>query len=125
MTRARAEFPDDYQTFQRQHSSDPTSAQAVRRNNVGVGKRTSTFEDLVASEMRKGCTEEIAGQRVLQQYGSHALRSRVDFSKGESIVTRFMTRVDEVMVRDWCDRTSAMETVRKEEPVLFSALELV
>jgi hypothetical protein len=43
----------------------------------------------------------------------------------DTITTRFMKCVDGIMVRDRCDRATAMEKARKENEDLFDAYQLV
>src|SRR5262249_4287561 len=56
MSRARNEFPETYQDYQRHIARHSTQAQRVLHGGHFVGKSgPSTYDDLVAAEMRKGC----------------------------------------------------------------------
>jgi hypothetical protein len=117
MSRARQEFPEtyaDYQDFTRRQS---TSAQAAARglNRPAVKRAATTYEDLVAAQMAKGCTMEVAGQRVMQQYGSAALHNRaLGKSSDPALITkRLEARIDEVVADTGCERTEALRALRK------------
>ena len=48
-----------------------------------VNKRSQpSFEDMVSAEMAKGCTQEVAAQRVVNAHGYKALAKRTNFAKG-------------------------------------------
>jgi hypothetical protein len=115
MGRAREEFPDDYQRHQRFHS-DPISAQAK--------SAPVTFEDLVAAEMRKGCNENVAAQRVVTMYGGAVLRDRLSKSAAE-INDTFADVVEGIFDAEGCSRTEALRKARLSSPRLFKALQNV
>jgi hypothetical protein len=128
-SRARMEHPSLYSDYQQHVANETTQQQHTRRAGYGLGKRVpDTFETLVVAEMRKGCTEEIAAQRVVQQHGSAVLRKRM-FKRdgsGETLVTRFMAKVDQTMIEeDLYDRSEAMRRVRKRYAHLFGAMQSV
>jgi hypothetical protein len=84
-----------------------------------------TFEDLVNSEMAKGVTREIAGQRIVQLHGYNAFAGGVSkrLVKGANAEYAFQKRVGEVMYEDDVDAAEATRRVRKEDPTLFAALQ--
>jgi hypothetical protein len=47
------------------------------RENSALGKSAPprSYEDLVGAEMAKGCTMEVAAQRVMQAHGSNAVNA--------------------------------------------------
>jgi hypothetical protein len=116
MGRAREEFPDDYQRHQRSHSDDSISAQAK--------SAPVTFEDLVAIEMRKGCNENVAAQRVVTMYGGAVLRDRLSKSAAE-INDTFADVVEGIFDAEGCSRTEALRKARLSSPLLFKALQNV
>jgi hypothetical protein len=123
MSRARREFPDVYTAFQDFVASSPTSEQATRRAGRGVGKRMSdTFEDLVATEMKKGCSWRTAEQRVINVHGSAALNHRMIKRAGPSVATEFTKRANAILEADGVDRCEALRRLRKEKPYLYDAL---
>jgi hypothetical protein len=122
MGRARLEYSADYENFQRWQSG--TTAQQQQSDRSVKRAAPETFEDLVSAEIRKGVNMEVAGQRVLQRYGSQALRNRFLLAKGASEISeRFEKRLDAIQARDLCSRTDAQRTLRKEDPRLFSTLQ--
>jgi hypothetical protein len=64
--RARVENPEAYADHQNLNSELPTARQHMRRP---VGQTTNSaptyYEDLIAEQMRKGCTMEMAKVRVV------------------------------------------------------------
>jgi hypothetical protein len=119
MSTARREHPDVYRSYQDFHAASPTNEQATRRaigQRYVIGKRAATtYEDLVAQEMRKGVTMEIAGQRVMQQHGSAALRNRALGKRSDParITKALDARIDEVVNASGCERTEALRWLRK------------
>jgi hypothetical protein len=88
-------------------------------------QQVPTHEDMVAKEMAKGLSRELAEQRVLYQYGNLLPRSNILKGAGDSLVTRFMAKCDQVMLDENCDRTEAMRRVRKRNEGLFDAFQIV
>jgi hypothetical protein len=97
-----------------------THARRVRRHNQQV----KTHEDAVADQMAKGLSREIAEQRVMYAYGNTLPRSYIAKGAGDTLVTRFMEKCDQVMVEEGVDRTTAMQIVRKRHEGLFDAFQL-
>jgi hypothetical protein len=126
MSRARQEFPETYRTYQDDLARQRTSAQRIVRGQHFLGKRRSTtYEDLVSAEIRKGCNMEVASQRVAQQHGFGAMRNRM-FAKGaENVVSRFQKRVDQIAYEDNCGLDEATRKARIENPRLFRAMQSV
>jgi hypothetical protein len=96
-----------------------THARRVRRHNQQV----KTHEDAVADQMAKGLSREIAEQRVMYAYGNTLPRSDITKGAGDTLVTRFMAKCDQVMLDENCDRTEAMRRVRKRNEGLFDAFD--
>jgi hypothetical protein len=123
MATARQEYPDVYDAYQSFVAGSPTNEQATRRAGRGIGKSMpDTFEDLVATEMRKGVPWRIAEQRVINTHGSTALRNRMIKRDGGSVASDFSKRATAIMWQDGTDRTEAMRRLRKEQPWLYDAL---
>jgi hypothetical protein len=65
----------------------------------------------------------VAEQRVLHLHGD---LPRGGYAKGlDTTVTKFMKRYDDIMLRDDCDRTVAMQTAGQEHPSEFDLFRLV
>jgi hypothetical protein len=92
-----------------------------------VGKAApETFEDLVATEIRKGCPPDgrVAAQRVAQQYGFRACDNAM--YKGESrLADRFQAIVKRIADEGTCSLEDATRTARLENPTLFKALQVL
>jgi alpha-glutamyl/putrescinyl thymine pyrophosphorylase clade 1 len=102
-TRARREFPTLYDDYQA---------------SVGVKK---TYEQLIGDEIRKGCSDRVARQRIAALYPAAARESRESIAKSESGgVAEFMARVSEIMERDGVSRLTAMGRARKVHPDEFA-----
>jgi len=99
-----------------------THRRRIRHHDQQVKKMT--YEDAVATEIAKGCSRELAEQRAMYQYGNTLPRSNV--VKGiDTVTTRFMKRCDDIMVRDGCSRTKAMQKARQENAAEFSIFQLI
>jgi hypothetical protein len=107
-----------------QHPELYNSYQDFRRNGVGKAAPT-TFESLVAAEMAKGVTHEVAAQRVMQLYGSAALEHR-DMSKREATATlaedQLLKRAESIWEDGQLDRCESLREARKQHPRLFKAM---
>jgi hypothetical protein len=87
--------------------------------------------DAARAHMRMRSQQRSAGlqlhsaeQRVMHQYGNTLPRS--NFGKGaDTLVTKFLRRVDEVMIRDHCSRTEAMRKARQENEAEFGLFQWV
>jgi hypothetical protein len=124
LSRARIEQAAAYRAFQQFSSEEPTSAQAMRRDR-GITTKAAppTWEDHIATELAKGApNEEVAGQRVLQQHGSSALRHRMIQKRGPSVSRTFAKAATEIMYADGVDRCEALRRLRKERPDWYDAL---
>jgi hypothetical protein len=63
---------------------------------------------------------------VLYSYGDQLPRRNDAMSKAaDSLVVRFMKRVDQTMLNECCDRTEAMRKARKENEREFADFQLV
>jgi hypothetical protein len=122
--KARVEFPADYTNYQQLLSEQPTDEQHTRRYPVGSSTKRApvTYEDLVSTEMAKGVNMEVAGQRVMQQYGGTALNHRMIQKRGPSVARRFAKAATEIMYEDGVDRCEALRRLRKERPDWYDAL---
>src|SRR5262245_18429762 len=79
----------------------------------------SDFNALVADEMRKGLTYEIAAQRVELKHGVRPDASHV--RKSQSASTHFMAAVDTLVMKKCLARADAMSAARKLHPDLYAA----
>jgi hypothetical protein len=125
-TRARREFPETYTDFQDHLSRRSNQPQQMVRGYHGthVGKAAaSSYEELVSAEIRKGCSMEIASQRVAQAHGFRALDSRI--MKSSNLAARFQKRVDRIAEELGCDLTEACQIARRADPLLFKAMQIV
>jgi hypothetical protein len=125
MTRARQRHPELYTSFQRHTAAQSTKDQAATRGfDRAIGKRApDTYQDLVATEIRKGCSYELAQQRVAQAHGFRAFDH--DLRKAESkLADRFQKRVDD-LVNEGFSGEEACRIIRKADPLLFKAMQIV
>ena len=104
-SRARKEFPTLYEDY---------------RNSVGVAK-SSSYDQLVDDEIRKGCSAVVARQRVAY---AHPELARDQIAKNAS-VSEFMSAVDAIKKRDGCSRVEAMIRARREQPAAYARFENV
>jgi hypothetical protein len=101
-----------------------THRRRVKHHDQQV-KKMRTYEDAVAGEMARGCNRVVAEQRVQHSHGNLLPRSNIAKGAGDSLVTRFMAKCDQVMVEEGVDRTTAMQIVRKRHEGLFDAFQIV
>jgi hypothetical protein len=95
--------------------------QAARLDRSGTFKRS-----LVDAEIAKGFSPTVARQRILHSHGPAALADDDPMAKAtDSLVVRFMKRVDQTMLAERCDRTEALRRVRLAEPELYERFNLV
>jgi hypothetical protein len=81
---------------------------------------------MVAKEMAKGCSRELAEQKVMYAFGRTLPRSDIAEGMVDTVTTRFMKRVDDIMIRDCLsDRSIAMQKARQEHPGEFEIFQLV
>jgi hypothetical protein len=126
MSRARVEHPVLYSEYQNWLADRSTSRQHMTRGHNLIGKGASTtYEDLVSEQIAKGCSPELAAQRVVQLHGYEAMRNRMFTKTAEDITKRFQREVEKIMYEDGCDATEATRLARIENPTLFKALQLV
>jgi hypothetical protein len=102
--KARNEYPDLWDAY-RDHTVS----------------KSDDFDQLVAAEMRKGVSREIAGQRVITKYGVRPDATRVD--KHEASAAAFTVAVATLMVEKRCSRTAAMAEIRKRRPDLYESFQ--
>ena len=123
LTRARQEHPTLYTDYQRHLASRTTRQQHMVRGWDKVGKAApDTFEDLVATEIRKGCPPDgrVAAQRVAQQFGFRCFDH--ELFKGESKLTeRFEKRVNALIAEGYTGE-DACRLVRQADPLLYKAM---
>ena len=93
------------------------------RQDAGLG---GTFEDMVAAEMRKGVTAQMAAQRLGNLYGFRILDHRSSLAKSaERIEARFQDLVYKYADDTGCTLDEATREVRRANPDLFKALQVV
>jgi hypothetical protein len=91
--------------------------------NIGKGAASTTYEDLVSEQIAKGCSYELAQQRVAQAHGYEATRNTM--YKGESrLADRFQKRIDDLIAEGYSGE-DACRLIRKSDPVLFRAMQIV
>jgi hypothetical protein len=95
----------------------------MRHHDQQVGKMT--YEEAVATEIAKGCSRELAEQKVMYAYGNTLPRCDILKSAGDTLVTSFMAKCDQVMLDEGCDRTTAMQIVRKRHQGLYDCFQLL
>ena len=100
-----------------------THRRRIRRHDQQVKKMT--YEDAVATEISKGCSRELAEQKVMYAYGNTLPRSDVVKGAGDTLVTQFMNKVDECIINEQVDRTRAIQIVRKRHPGLYDCFQLL
>lgn len=105
---ARVENPVLFRDYQ---------SSGLQNNAANSGQQLTTYEKMVQQEIRKGCSANVARQRV--SYAHPALARHQTIAKAAASPAEFMGRVDQVMQARDCSRTAAMQTVRKQFPELF------
>jgi hypothetical protein len=127
MSRARVEHPVAYTDYQDHLARRSTSQQHMVRghNLIAKSAASTTYEDLVSEQIAKGCSPELAAQRVVNLHGYRALDTRMFTETAEDITKRFQREVEKIMYEDGCDATEATRLARIENPTLFKALQLV
>ena len=84
---------------------------------------SETFESLVSEQMAKGCSYELAQTRVANLHGYEAMSNTM--YKGESrLADRFQKRVDD-LVNEGYSGEDACRIIRKADPLLFRAMQIV
>jgi hypothetical protein len=105
MAYARTNYPDLYTSYQ----------------GFSTAKRAP---DLVEIEMLKGCTREVAAQRVAQLHGFRGFSNPTRIEKHRAdLVWEFQKRVGEIVRMDGVSADEATRRARKEDWELFSALQ--
>jgi hypothetical protein len=118
MTLARQRYPRIYQSHQQANAASSTSAQRTAHAGYGSGYRKSaatSYEQLVAAEMAKGVTMEIAAVRIANTYGTARQFPRT-FGKSSDpgrLVKRLDARIDEVVADTGLTRCEALRELRK------------
>jgi len=116
-------YPDSEDTDLQ--DSGRKKAKTHRRRVRHHDQRVKKHEDAVADQMAKGLSREIAEQRVMYAYGNALPRSNIAKGAGDTLVTSFMAKCDQVMLDENRDRTEAMRRVRKRNEGLFDAFQIV
>jgi hypothetical protein len=112
MALARTRYPDIYRSY------------LEGTNGNSVNKRGPTsYEDLVATEIRKGFSHEIASQRVAQQYGFRGFDHSASFAKAENVSDAFHGTAQDIYLDEGCSRVEALRKARKLNPAMFKALQ--
>jgi hypothetical protein len=122
MQRARLEFPDTWQAYQASLAGSSAQEQYAARAGRGttVGKRAPS---LIEAEMMKGCSREVAAQRVAQQHGFRAFDQSTSIRKRADLTYEFQSRVDEIMRKDRVDACEATRRARQEDWELYAAMQ--
>jgi hypothetical protein len=123
--KARVEEPASYAAFQQFSAEEPTSAQQMRRDRGMTTKAApsvTTFEDHIAAEMSRGCSEEVAAVRTIQKHGAAALQHRMIQKRGPSITRTFAKAAGQIMEMDGISRCESLRKLRQERPDLYHAL---
>jgi hypothetical protein len=109
-----------------EHGIPASQAQAyVRTNYPQIYESYQAFStakrapDLVEIEMAKGCSREVAAQRVAQLHGFRAFDQSTSIRKRADLTYTFQSRVDEIMRKDRVDACEATRRARQEDPHLF------
>jgi hypothetical protein len=84
--------------------------------SIGIVTAPS-FDRLVQAEVAKGCSENVAKQRVAYSH-PHLARESIAKSEGGDVVA-FMNAVTEIQKRDDCSRVEALRKARVEHPHKF------
>ena len=123
MSRARNEFPKDYQEHQASLAASPTRDQHARRSAAQSTKRAPTlYEDLVAEQMAKGCNMEMAKVRVAQLHGYDAQRMPSLMRKGADLGERFQKIVKSLAYEHDLTLEDATRLARQRNPHLYKAM---
>jgi hypothetical protein len=121
LTQARQMRPDLYARYQGWLATDSAQVQQATRSTTDAAfKRAPCYEDLVAAEIRKGCNETVAAQRVLQLYGNATPPSFM--AKGQDVVDRFQGMVAKIADEEGCGLLEATEIAARENPQLMKYL---
>lgn len=96
MATARREFPEVYASYQ---------GSGLAKNN--------NYRALVEAEIAKGCSVDVAVQRVAYAYPELA---RQTIAKAQNSPAEFMAKVDLEIQRTGCSRLEGMSRVRKSNP---------
>ena len=89
-----------------------------------VGKSAPTsYEDLVGEQIAKGCSYELAQQRVAQAHGFRAMDTRI--MKSSNLAPRFNRIAKSIADELGCELTEACQIARLENPTLFKALQVI
>jgi hypothetical protein len=91
-----------------------------------VTKSAPEFEQLVANEMRKRrVTREVAAQRIMNTYGSAALRAGGNgiAKRAEALEDDFNKRAEDLWLDSSLDRCEALRETRKSNPQLFRRMQ--
>jgi len=113
MSKARRRYPAAFAEFQK--SAPP--------------RGSSKFERLVATDMAKGCTREIAMQRAILKGAlpddETDPGSAIEDGSGDQAADAFWNLVEQVMDRDGVSRTVAMQRVAREYPNEYNSYRTV
>jgi hypothetical protein len=88
-------------------------------------QQVKSHEGAVADQVAKGHSLMVAKQIVQHTYGNTLPRSDILKGAGDTLVTSFMAKCNQVMAEEGCERTDAMRIVRKRHEGLFDAFQLV
>jgi hypothetical protein len=132
---SRHKFLGLVQDIKNSHGVPKTEAMAIARQyhpgtfadyqkvDATINKSApATFEDHVAAEVRKGCSELVAQQRVVNAYGNTLPRTSI--AKAEVAGAALEEIADQAWQSDaGLSRTEALRKARLENPTLFRRMQ--
>jgi hypothetical protein len=126
MATARNEFPREFTAHQNSLSEGPTRNQHARRSSGQATKSAPTYyEDLVAEQMAKGCSMEMAKVRVALLHGYDAQRMPSLMRKGADLGERFQRIVKRLAFENDISMEDATRLARHRNPHLYKAMNSV
>jgi hypothetical protein len=112
MTRARKENPE---LFRRSQGS--TTTLTTKR------AASPSYESLVAEQIAKGCSPNLAAQRVAQAHGYPAVYNRSRISKSEVLADGFAKRAEDLAYEEGLSLCDAMRKLRLSNPRKFERMQ--
>jgi hypothetical protein len=95
-------------------------------NSAPVAKRAPTgFDDLVAEQLQKGCSLELAKQRVVNAHGYNAFNNDAGVinKRAWSLGSEFEKRATEVWSTSTLDRCESLRATRLANPSLYKRMQ--
>lgn len=123
-TTARLENPSTFNLYQywqsAQSTADQRADQSAEDDSQTNKSAPTTYEALVAAEIRKGHHPHIAAQRVANTYG---VLPGETIAKANDDYVEFRKAAQEIVERDGGSRVEALQRARYERPDLFRSLQ--